>query len=222
MDSLKINSYFDHTCLKADALEVDIQKLCADAKNFKFHSVCVNGYYVPLAKALLEESDVKVCTVIGFPLGASTTEEKKTQAEILCKKGADEIDMVVNIGALKDKKYALVENDILAVVEECKKQNAIVKVIIETCLLKDDEIVKACELVMSAGADFVKTSTGFSSGGATAKAVRLMKKTVGDKIKIKASGGIKTLKDAEKMIKAGADRLGSSSSIEIAKEKIEK
>ncbi len=218
MEKKNLSQYFDHTCLKSDAIEVDIQKLCADARNLKFHSVCVNGSYVSLASALLAESDVKVCTVVGFPLGAATTEEKVMSTDVLCKKGATEIDMVINIGALKDKKYKLVEKDIQEVVNEAKNHHAIVKVILETCLLTEEEIVKACELAESAGADFVKTSTGFSKGGATKKVVRLMKKTVGERVKIKAAGGIKTLKDAEDMLKAGADRLGSSASVEIIKE----
>lgn len=211
---MKINSMIDHTLLKADASKEAIEQLCQEAKQYDFAAVCVNPYYISLCKELLQDSNVKIATVVGFPLGASTRETKVFETSDAVKKGAHEIDMVINIAALKDKDYDLVKDDIQAVVEAAGDK-AIVKVIIETCLLTDDEKSKACELALEAGAHFVKTSTGFSTGGATLEDVRLMKKIVGDKMEVKASGGIRDLETAKAMIEAGATRLGTSSGIKI-------
>lgn len=210
---MKLNKYIDHTLLKADATKEQITKLCNEAKEYDFASVCVNTCYVPLAKELLNGTDVKVCCVVGFPLGAMDTESKAYEAKTAVKNGAEEVDMVINIGALKDKDYDYVTNDIKAVVEASKP--AIVKVIIEACLLTDEEKVEACKCSLKAGAAFVKTSTGFSTGGATVEDVKLMRATVGDKCKVKAAGGIRSYEDALKMIDAGADRLGCSAGIKI-------
>ena len=212
-----IAEMIDHTILKPEARKSEIEQLCKEAMEYKFAAVCVNPYYVSYCKELLKGSNVKVATVIGFPLGANTKELKAFEALDAVNNGADEIDMVINIGALKDKDYEVVKNDIKLVVDIAKGK-AIVKVIIETCLLTDEEKVKACELSMEAGADFVKTSTGFSTGGASVEDVKLMKSVVGDKLEVKASGGVRDLDAAEKMIKAGASRLGTSSGIKIVKE----
>ncbi|WP_206459739.1 deoxyribose-phosphate aldolase [Anaerovorax sp. IOR16] len=213
-----LNEYFDHTILKAEATEGDVIKICDEAKKYGFYAVCVNACYVNLAKKQLEGSEVKVASVIGFPLGACGTPVKVFETEWACSQGANEIDMVISVGALKDGKFEMVRDDIRAVVETAKKQNAIVKVILETCLLSDEEIVIACNLSKEAGAAFVKTSTGFSTGGATVHHVALMKRTVGDGMHVKASGGIRTLETMEKMIEAGADRIGASASVSILKE----
>ncbi len=205
----------DHTVLKPEATRDMIKQLCNEAIEYKFAAVCVNPYHVNFCKEILNGSGVKVATVIGFPLGANTKELKAFETVEAIKNGADEIDMVINIGALKDKDYAMVKEDIQGVVE-ASKGKAIVKVIIETCLLTDEEKLKACELSMEAGADFVKTSTGFSTGGATYEDVKLMKSVVGDKLQVKASGGVRDLDTAKKMIEAGATRLGTSSGIKIA------
>lgn len=210
---MNLNKYIDHTLLKADATKEQITKLCNEAKEYDFASVCVNTCYVPLAKELLNGSDVKVCCVVGFPLGAMDSESKAYEAKTAVKNGAEEVDMVINIGALKDKDYDYVTKDIKAVVEASKP--AIVKVIIEACLLTDEEKVEACKCSLNAGAEFVKTSTGFSTGGATVEDVKLMRATVGDKCKVKAAGGIRSYEDALKMIDAGADRLGCSAGIKI-------
>lgn len=210
---MNLNKYIDHTLLKADATKEQITKLCNEAKEYDFASVCVNTCYVPLAKELLNGSDVKVCCVVGFPLGAMDSESKAYEAKTAVKNGAEEVDMVINIGALKDKDYDYVTKDIKAVVEASKP--AIVKVIIEACLLTDEEKVEACKCSLNAGAEFVKTSTGFSTGGATVEDVKLMRQTVGDKCKVKAAGGIRSYEDALKMIDAGADRLGCSAGIKI-------
>jgi deoxyribose-phosphate aldolase len=213
-----IKSMIDHTILKPDAKKDEIQALCQEAKEFGFYAVCVNPYYVSLCKDLLEGSKVKIATVIGFPLGANTSDIKALETKKAIDDGADEIDMVINIGALKDGDYGVVRDDIKAVVEAAKDR-ARVKVIIETSLLTDDEKIKACELSLEAGADFVKTSTGFSTGGATVEDVKLMKSVVKDKMEIKASGGVRDFETARKMIEAGARRIGTSSGVKIVKGK---
>ncbi len=216
----KLNRYFDHTVVKPEATEADVTKLCNEAKEFEFFAICVNSCYVPLAKKLLNGTAVQIAAVVGFPLGACCTEAKVFETEWACKEGAKEIDMVVHVGAMKEKRYDYVKEDIAAVVAAAKKYDAIVKVILETCLLSDEEIVKACELSKEAKAAFVKTSTGFSKDGATEHHVSLMKKTVGDELQVKASGGIRDLAKTLAMIKAGADRIGASASVEIYKESL--
>ena len=211
---MKLNKYIDHTLLKPEATEEQILKLCDEALEYDFYSVCVNSCYVPLAVDKLSGSDVKVAAVAGFPLGAMSTASKVFEAREAVEAGASEIDMVINVGALKEGRYEYVLHEIAALVDVCP----CLKVIIETCLLTDEEIVKACELAVEAGADFVKTSTGFSTGGATSEDVALMRETVGNKAKVKASGGIRTLADAEKFIELGADRLGCSAGVQIMKE----
>lgn len=211
---MKIASMIDHTLLKPNATGEMIDKLCKEAKEYEFAAVCVNPYYVSRAKKYLDGTKVKVATVIGFPLGANTKEVKALETKDAIKNGADEVDMVINIGALKSGEYDIVRDDIRAVVESAKGK-AIVKAIIETCLLTDEEKIKACKLAKEAGADFVKTSTGFSTGGATIEDVKLMKDTVGDSLKIKASGGIRDYETAKAMVEAGASRIGASSSIKI-------
>lgn len=206
---------FDHTILKSNASSADVERICREAVEHGFASVCVNQYRTRQVAEALEGSDVKVCTVVGFPLGAVSSQVKAYEAELAIKDGADEIDMVINIGALKDKAYDIVRDDIKAVREVCKKGEIILKVIIETCLLTDDEKETACRLAVEAGTDFVKTSTGFSTGGATAEDVALMKKTVGDNAYVKASGGIRDRQTAEAMVAAGADRLGTSATVAI-------
>lgn len=206
---------FDHTLLKPDATKEQIIKVCNEAKEYDFMSVCVNSYYTPLVKEELAGSSVKVCTVVGFPLGQMSTESKALETAYAVECGADEIDMVINVGALKDKDYPEVLADIRAVRAVSKGKT--LKVIIETCLLTDDEKVKACELAVEAGADFVKTSTGFSTGGATPEDVALMRKTVGPNIGVKASGGIRDTQTAQAMLDAGASRLGTSATIAIIK-----
>ena len=204
----------DHTLLKAEATKEQIEKICAEAKQFGFASVCVNPTWVKYCSELLQNTEVLVCTVIGFPLGANTPAVKAFEAKDAIANGAKEVDMVINIGALKDKNYELVQADIAAVVEAVKG-SAIVKVIIETCLLTDEEKVKACELSVAAGADFVKTSTGFSTGGATEEDIALMRKTVGSDLGVKASGGVRSLEDMKKMVEVGATRIGASSGVAI-------
>ncbi len=206
----------DHTVLKAIATEQQVRELCAEARAHNFASVCVNPFWVPLCAKELASSKVMVCTVIGFPLGANTTEIKAAEAKLAVEQGAHEVDMVINIGAAKSGDWKTVENDIREVVKASGK--ATVKVILETCYLTDEEKVKACEASKKAGAHFVKTSTGFGTGGATAEDIRLMKKTVGASMKIKASGGVRTYHDAIKMLEAGADRIGASSSVSIISE----
>ena len=204
---------FDHTILKADATKEDVKKVCEEAMAYSFCSVCVNSYYVPYVAELLHGSDVKICTVVGFPLGAMSTRAKALEAKIALMDGADEVDMVINIGALKDKDYDVVLEDIKAVKEACG--NALLKVIIETCLLTDEEKIKACELSKEANADFVKTSTGFSTAGAKVEDVRLMRDTVGNDMGVKASGGIHDKEFANALVEAGASRLGTSATIKI-------
>lgn len=211
---MKFEKYFDHTILKPDASKEDVKKICEEALKYDFASVCVNQYNTKFVADMLKNSDVKVCTVVGFPLGAVSTAVKVFETKEAIKDGASEIDMVINIGALKDKEYDYVKNDIQAVKEACEDK-AILKVIIETCLLTDEEKVKACELSVLAKADFVKTSTGFSKGGAKASDVKIMKDTVKDNAKVKASGGIHSYEEAQEMINAGADRLGTSATIAI-------
>ena len=208
-----IAQMIDHTMLKADASRETIVRYCKEAREHKFASVCVNSAFVPLVAKELEGSGVKTCCVVGFPLGAMLTTAKAFEAAEAVKAGAQEIDMVINISALKDKDYSFVEEDIRAVAEA--SGDALVKVIIETCLLTDEEKVKACELSVKAGAAFVKTSTGFSTGGATAADVALMKKTVDGKALVKASGGIRTPEDAKALIEAGADRIGAGNGIPL-------
>jgi len=212
---MELAKYIDHTILKADTKKEDVIKVCSEAKEYKFFSVCVNPYYVPLVKKELEGTDVKITAVVGFPLGANTKEVKAYEAKDAVDNGASEIDMVINVGALKNKEYNVVEEDIKAVVDAIKG-NAILKVIIEACLLTDEEKVKACELSKKAGAHFVKTSTGFSTGGATIEDIKLMRETVGEELGVKASGGIRDREKALSMIEAGASRIGASSSIAIA------
>lgn len=211
---MDLAKYIDHTLLKPEATREQVKTLCEEAAEHDFASVCVNPTWVGYANELLANSVSKVCTVIGFPLGANTTDTKVFEAKDAISRGANEVDMVINIGALKSKEFDLVQADIAAVVE-ASHPNAIVKVIIETCLLSDDEIVKACDLSVAAGADFVKTSTGFSTGGATFEAVKLMKDTVGDNALVKASGGVRSKEDALKMIELGASRLGTSSGVSL-------
>ncbi len=216
---MELNKYIDHTLLKADATESDINKLCAEAKQYKFASVCVNPYYIPLCKKLLTDTSVKVCTVIGFPLGQMTVETKCAEAIDACKKGACEIDMVLNIAALKDNKLDYVTNEIEQITKACHEHNAIVKVIIETCLLSQQDKINACACVSKANADFIKTSTGFSTSGSTVEDVALMKKYVDPKVQIKAAGGIRSKVDAINMINAGANRLGTSKGIMLVTSK---
>ena len=210
---MNIASYIDHTLLAADASEAQIIKLCDEARTWSFASVCVNTCRVPLAAKALEGSGVKVCTVVGFPLGAMDSRSKAMETENAVKAGADEIDMVINIGYVKDRAWDAVLDDILAVRKAC--EGKVLKVILEVCLLTDEEIVKACQLCVEAGADFVKTSTGFSKHGATLESVRLMKKTVGNRAFVKAAGGIRDRETALKMIEAGASRLGCSAGVAI-------
>jgi deoxyribose-phosphate aldolase len=205
----------DHTLLKPDATREEIIKLVNEAKQYKFASVCINPVWVKTAAELLADApDVKVCTVIGFPLGATTIETKVFETTNAIDHGATEVDMVINIGELKDKQNELVEKDIRAVVDAAKGK-ALTKVIIETCLLTDEEKIRACELAVKAGADFVKTSTGFSTGGATVNDIKLMRKTVGPDLGVKASGGVRSREDALAMIEAGATRIGASAGIAI-------
>ncbi|HEO8418589.1 deoxyribose-phosphate aldolase [Niallia sp. FSL W8-0635] len=211
---MNIAKMIDHTLLKADATKEQIITLCEEAKQYTFASVCVNPTWVKVASELLNGTEVKVCTVIGFPLGATTSATKAFETEDAIKNGATEVDMVINIGALKDKNYDLVKEDIKAVVDAAKGK-ALSKVIIETSLLTNDEKEIACKLAVEAGADFVKTSTGFSTGGATVEDISLMRKTVGPEIGVKASGGVRSSEDTEKMIDAGATRIGASSGVAI-------
>lgn len=213
---MNINKLIDHTALKPNTNKESILKLITEAKTYDFASVCVNPCWVALAHQELKNTDVKVCTVIGFPLGANTTEVKVFETKDAIEKGAQEIDMVINIAMLKDKEYDYVENEIHQIVEAAKDK-AIIKVIIETCLLTDEEKIKACELSQKAGADFVKTSTGFSTGGATVHDIALMRKTVGAEMGVKASGGVHTHEEALAMVEAGATRIGASAGVKLLK-----
>ena len=210
-----LNKYIDHTILKATASSTDVQKLCEEAIEHEFYSVCVNGCYVADAKHLLQGTDVKVAAVVGFPLGAMTTAAKVFEAKEAVENGASEIDMVINIAKLKDGEFEFVENEIRQIKEAIGDN--VLKVIIETCYLTDEEKVKACELSLVAKADFVKTSTGFGTDGATYEDVKLMKSVVGDNAKVKASGGVRDKETAQKYVDLGAERLGTSSGIEIVK-----
>jgi deoxyribose-phosphate aldolase len=205
----------DHTLLKPDATVKEIEKLCSEARQFGFASVCVNPSYVSLCAKLLKDTAVKVCTVIGFPLGATTTETKVFETEQATGEGAHEVDMVINVGRLKSADYDYVENDIRQVAKAAHRAGAILKVILETGLLTDEEKIKGCLLSKRGGADFVKTSTGFTKGGATVGDVALMKKVVGTKLGVKASGGIRTHEDAVALVAGGADRIGASASVKI-------
>lgn len=208
-----IAAIIDHTILKPASTKTEVSTVCQEAKKYQTASVCVNPFFVKQAVKELDGSGIPVAVVIGFPLGANKTEIKKMETEVALKDGAQEFDMVINVGALKAKDYDIVRDDIRAVVEAA--EGKIVKVIIETALLEDEEKVKACELSLEAGAQFVKTSTGFSSGGATVEDIRLMRKTVGHKAGVKASGGVRTYEDAIAMVTAGANRIGASSTINI-------
>lgn len=210
---MKMNKYIDHTFLKPEATTKVISKLCEDARHYDFKSVCVNPYWITHCKKQLQDSDVLVCTVIGFPLGANTLESKVNETRDAVNRGADELDMVINIGALKEGNYDYLVKEITAVVAAAESR--VVKVIIEACLLSEEEKIMACQAVLAAKADFVKTSTGFSSGGATVEDVRLLKSIVGDKAKVKAAGGVRSLADMEEMIAAGAERIGTSNGVEI-------
>ncbi|MCM1179770.1 MAG: deoxyribose-phosphate aldolase [Clostridium sp.] len=233
---MEFNKYFDHTILKPDATAEEVEAVCREAVRYDFASVCVNGARTRQVSCMLEDTDVKVCTVVGFPLGAMHTIAKQFEAVTAIEDGADEIDMVINVGAVKDGDWELVKEDILQVKEVCTHntmgRDVILKVIIETCLLSDEEKVKACEAAVEAGADFVKTSTGFSTKGATVEDVALMRKTVDAKtmqleketgktcgrVKVKASGGIRDRECAKAMIAAGADRLGTSATVAIVED----
>ncbi len=206
----------DHTLLKPEASVEQVEKLCAEAKKFHFASVCINPSYVPLCAKILKDTDVKVCTVIGFPLGATTSETKAFETERAIRDGATEVDMVINVGRLRSSDYDYVESDIFAVVSTAKRYHALSKVILETGLLTDEEKIKACMLAKRAGADFVKTSTGFSKGGATAGDIALMRLVVGSAMGVKASGGVRSREDALKLVASGADRIGASASVAIA------
>uniref|UniRef100_UPI00403F5EB7 deoxyribose-phosphate aldolase n=1 Tax=Candidatus Enterococcus willemsii TaxID=1857215 RepID=UPI00403F5EB7 len=211
---MELNRMMDHTILKADTPREEVLRIIEEAKKYHFYSVCVNPVWVSLAAEELKGEPVAVCTVIGFPLGATTSETKAFETENAIKNGADEVDMVISVGQLKAGEYEAVQKDIEAVVAAAKDR-ALVKVIIESCLLTDEEIVKVCELAKAAGADFVKTSTGFSTGGATTDAVRIMRETVGPEMGVKASGGIHNEAEALSMVEAGASRLGTSASVAI-------
>jgi len=208
-----LSKYIDHTILKATAMPSDIKQLCKEAKEYNFYAVCVNGSYVKLAKDEVAGSEVKVAAVIGFPLGAMSTEAKVLETISCINDGADEIDMVINIGMLQSGNNDYVEDEILAIKKACG--NKTLKVIIETCYLSEEEKEIACQLAMNAGADFVKTSTGFGTGGATLEDIKLMKRIVGDELQIKASGGIRDKETAEKFIALGISRIGTSSGIKI-------
>ncbi|MEZ4856944.1 MAG: deoxyribose-phosphate aldolase [Gelidibacter sp.] len=214
---MKINQYIDHTLLKSSTTERDIIDLCNEAKKYQFYAVCVHSCYVALAKQLLSKSSVKICTVVGFPLGANATEAKVFEAQKAIEDGADEIDMVINIGLLKSKNYVAVFKDISDV--KLAIGRIPLKVILEISELSKNEIIKACEICLDAKADFIKTSTGFSKGGATLTAVKIIRKTVKDQAKIKASGGIRDLETVKKYIDAGADRIGTSSGVAILTDK---
>lgn len=218
MEKSQIAKLIDHTLLKPDATREQIVRLAEEAKKYDFASVCVNPVWVPQVCEILKETDVKVCTVIGFPLGATTPETKDFETRNAIENGATEVDMVINIGLLKSGRYEEVEEDIRAVTKAAEGK-ALTKVIIETCLLTDEEKVRACEIAARAGADFVKTSTGFSTGGATVEDVALMRKTVGDDLGVKASGGVRSLEDLMKMVDAGANRIGTSSGVKIMEAK---
>lgn len=216
MNDIKIEQYIDHTLLKADATHQDIERLCREAMKYHFFSVCVNSSYIALCREMLKNSDVKVVTVIGFPLGTSMTEVKAMEAKKAVEEGADEIDMVIHVGKLKDGDFSYILNDI-----QCVKQaigNRVLKVIIETCLLTKKEIVDVCNIILKSGADFVKTSTGFSHSGANISDIMLIKDTVSDQLQIKASGGIRKKEDAIHFLSLGVSRIGTSNSVSMMNE----
>lgn len=215
---MDIASLIDHTLLKPEATPEQIAQLCSEAREYRFASVCVNPVYVKLAWDLLKGSTVKVCSVVGFPLGATPSEVKAFEAQRAIRDGASEIDMVIHVGSLKAGADDLVEQDIATVVEACHAGGAICKVILETCFLSEEEKVRACLLARRAGADFVKTSTGFGPGGATVEDVALMRRTVGPDMGVKAAGGIRTLEALRQMVAAGANRIGASASVKIMQE----
>jgi len=215
LNSDQIAGLIDHTILKPESVRADIERICREALQYRFASVCVNPCWVPLVARLLAGSPVAVCSVVAFPFGATSTAAKVAESEIAVAEGAGELDMVINIGALRSGDDALVLSDIAAVVSAAHRRNATVKVILETALLSESQIVAACHMAQQAGADFVKTSTGFASGGATVAVVELMRRTVGPDMGVKASGGIRTLEDFEKMVAAGASRIGASAGIQI-------
>jgi deoxyribose-phosphate aldolase len=217
VELMELNNYIDHTLLKADATIEQIRELCAEAKEYNFKAVCINSSYVPDVKKILSGSDVKICTVVGFPLGSSPSEVKALEANIAIDNGAHEIDMVINVGALKNKSNEIVKNEIKLLAETCHKKNTILKVIIETCLLTDEEKIRVCTFAKEVGADFVKTSTGFSTAGALVEDIVLMRKAVGPEMGVKASGGVRDIETANAMINAGATRLGTSSGIKLMK-----
>ena len=217
---MELNRYIDHTLLKADATPEQIAKLCAEAKEYRFASVCVNSCYVPLAAKLLSGTDTKVCCVVGFPLGACLSEAKAAETRLDVEAGAEEVDMVINIGALKSGNADYVENEIKTLKEVCGDK--CLKVIIETCLLTEDEKKTMCRIVSAAGADYIKTSTGFSNAGATHDDIKLFKKYVSPSVKIKAAGGIHTLEDAAEFLSEGDDRLGTSAIVGIAEKELDK
>lgn len=210
-----IAKLIDHTLLRPEATRDQILQLCREALQYNFATVCLNGFWVPLAAAELQGAEVKVCTVVGFPLGANSTESKVAETEASLRAGAQEIDVVQNIGALRSDEYEVVEEEIALIAAVCHRAGAILKVILETSLLTDDQKTAACTLAKNAGADFVKTSTGFSSSGATVHDVQLMRRVVGPDMGVKASGGIRTLDDLQKMLAAGATRIGASGSVAI-------
>jgi deoxyribose-phosphate aldolase len=214
-DQQRIAAFIDHTILRADATEQDVKRVCAEAIRYQFASVCVNGYWVPLVASEVSGSMVKVCTVAGFPLGAMSTEAKVAETEIAIRSGAHEVDMVMNVGALKGGDRTAVQGDIAALAAVCHAGGAILKVILETSLLDKEQKRVACELAMAASADYVKTSTGFGASGATEADVALMRSVVGSGMGVKASGGVRTLADFKKMIAAGASRVGASASVSI-------
>lgn len=218
MSPEELAAYFDHTLLKPEATAEQIKRLCQEALEYGFFGVCVNPCYVSLAREYTAGSEVRVCTVVGFPLGATLPEVKAYEAEQAIARGAEEVDMVMNIGALKGKDFRLVREDIAAVVQAAHDHSVAVKVILEMALLEEAEKVKACELALEAGADFVKTSTGFGPGGATVEDVRLMRRVVGNRMGVKAAGGIATLDQALAMLEAGASRIGASRSVKIMQE----
>ena len=216
-ENLEMASKIDHTLLKPEATREEVSQLCFEARKYSFASVCINPTHVKLCKSLLRGTSVKVCTVIGFPLGANTPEVKVFETRQAIEEGAEEVDMVINIGGLKDKNYELIARDIRGVVKESHAHDVLVKVIIEAALLTDEEKKIACLLVKEAGADFVKTSTGFSKGGATVEDVALMRRTVGPLLGVKAAGGVRSREDFEKMVSAGATRIGASAGVKIVR-----
>ena len=212
---MKINQYIDHTCLKSSATEKEIKKLCEEAIKYNFFTVCINPSYIKLAKKYLENSNVKICTVIGFPLGSNTTKIKTYEAKNAIEEGADEVDMVINVSWLKDKKYNLIIQEINAI--KSNMPNHVLKVIVETALLNPEEIKKISEIILESNADYIKTSTGFSTRGANFQDIKIMKEIIKDKKGIKAAGGVSTYEDAIKMINLGATRIGTSRGTELIK-----